>query len=404
MPPSVPRMPASGDHLRRISAVHREGDERVTPLELFFDLVFVLCITQCSTLMEADPTWHGVGKGLLVLAVLWWGWEGYAWFTSVLDPEEGMVRGAMFAVMAAFLVAAMAVPQAFGDLGLTFAIAYAVVRVGHLVLFGVASRGIPALRRSVWTGLVPSTLVGVALLVGASQVGGAGKVGLWVAAIGLDVAGPFIFGAEGWHLVPRHFAERHGLIFLIALGESIAALGRGADHGMTAGLITAAVIGVACCAAMWWAYFDVVALVAERRLSAATIGREQNELARDSYSLLHYPMVAGVVLVAFGLRQTLAHEDQRLASVPAAALVGGMAVYLLAHVAFRLRNVRSVNRQRLLLGLVLLAAVPVAHRVDAIVALAGITVLLWALIGYEATRFAAARDAVRHAGHDLPPS
>jgi low temperature requirement protein LtrA len=393
----------SGEHLRRISAVHREGDERVTPLELFFDLVFVLCITRCTTLMEADPTWSGVGRGLLVLAVLWWAWVGYAWFTSVLDPEEGMVRGAMFGVMAAFLVAAMAVPRAFEDHGLTFAIAYGVVRLGHLVLFGVASRDLPTLRRAVWTGLVPSTLVGVGLLVVASQVDGGGKVVCWCAAIGLDVLGPYLFGAEGWRIVPRHFAERHGLIFLIALGESIAALGL-ADHDLTALVLTAAGVGVACCAAMWWAYFDVVALVAERRLSAAAVGREQNEMARDSYSLLHFPLVAGVVLVAFGLRQALEHVDRPLARVPAATLVGGMAVYLLGHVAFRLRNVRSINPQRLLLAIVLLALVPVAHHVDGIVVLVGVTALVWLMIGYEATRFAVARDAVRHGTHDEPPS
>jgi low temperature requirement protein LtrA len=384
--------------------VQREGDERVTSLELFFDLVFVLCITQCTTLMEADPTWTGLGRGLLVLGVLWWAWGGYAWFTSVLDPEEGMVRGAMFGVMAALLVAAMAVPHAFRDEGLTFAVAYGVVRVGHLLLFGVASRELPDLRRSLVTALVPSTLVGVGLLVAASQVDGSAQTALWSVALAIDVGGPFVLGSGGWHLVPKHFAERYGLVFLIALGESIAALGRGAEGELTAGIITAAVAGVACCAAMWWAYFDVVALVAERRLSAAEVGKPQNELARDAYSLLHYLLVAAVVLVAFGLRQTLAQVDRPLAAVPAAALVGGVALYLLAHVAVRLRTVRSVNRQRLVLGVVLLALVPVARHVDALAALAGVSVLLWALITYEATRFAAARDAVRHGDHDRPPS
>lgn len=384
--------------------MHREGDPRVTPLELFFDLVFVLAITQCTASMAADPTWSGMGKGLLVLAVLWWAWEGYAWFTSVLDPEEGVVRGAMFGAMAGLLVTALCVPEAFGAEGLTFAVAYGVVRIGQLALFGVASRDIPSLRRSVVVGLVPSTVVGVGLLVVASQVHGAAQVSLWVTAIALDVAGPFVFGSEGWMLVAHHFAERHGLIFLIALGESIVAIGVGAEHGLTGGVITGAVVAVGLCAAMWWAYFDVVALVAERRLSAAEVGREQNEMARDSYSLLHYPMVAGVVLVALGLKTTLAHVDEPLEMVPAAALVGGVGLYLLAHVAFRLRNVRTLNPQRLALAVVLFALVPVAHQVDALVALSGVTVLLWAMIGYEATRFANARDAVRHGAYDMPPS
>jgi low temperature requirement protein LtrA len=345
-----------------------------------------------------------VGKGLLVLAALWWGWVGYAWLTSVVDPEEGLVRLAMFGAMAALLVAALSVPEAFGDQGLTFAVAYGVFRVGQLVLLGAAGEQSSLLRRSVLVALVPSTLAGIGLLVAASQVDGRAQVALWAVAISLDVLGPFLLGSEGWQLVPAHFAERHGLIFLIALGESIVAIGVGAEHGLTGGVIVAAVVAVGLCAAMWWAYFDVVALVAARRLAAASVGRERNEMARDSYSLLHYPMVAGVVLVALGLKTTLGHVDEPLDLVPAAALVGGVGLYLLAHVAFRLRNVGTINPQRLALGLLLFALVPVAREVDALVALAGVTTLLWAMIAYEATRFATARDAVRHGDHAEPPS
>jgi low temperature requirement protein LtrA len=343
-------------------------------------------------------------RGLVVLAALWWTWVGYAWLTSVLDPEEGAVRGAMFAVIAALMVAALCIPEAFGDEGLTFAIAYAVVRIGHLLLFGVASRDEPALRRSLVTALVPSTAVGVGLLVVASQVDGDLRVALWVASVALDVLGPFVAGSEGWQLVPHHFAERHGLIFLIALGESIVAIGVGAEVGVDRGVIVAAVLGAALAAAMWWTYFDVVAKVAERRLAAAAVGRAQNEMARDAYSLLHFPMVAGVVLVAFGLKKVLAHVDEPLDEVPALALVGGAGLYLLSHVSVRLRTVGTLNRQRLLLGLTLLALVPAAREVDAVVALGGVAALVWALIAYEAIRFAEARDAVRHGGYDLPPS
>ena len=315
-----------------------------------------------------------------------------------------MVRLAVFGAMAGLLVAALCVPEVFEDRGLLFAGAYGVVRVGHLVLFGVASRGHPTLRRSVWTGLVPSTIVGVSLLAAASQLDGVAQGGLWALAISLDMAGPLVFGSEGWQLVPRHFAERHGLVFIIALGESIVAIGVGAEHGVDAGVVVAAVLGIALAAAMWWAYFDVVALVAERRLSAAAPGKEQNELARDSYSFLHLPMVAGVVLIALGMKKTLQHVDEPLAIEAAAALVGGLGLYLLAHVAFRLRNLGSVNKERLVLGVVLLALVPAAAEVDAVVALAVAVVLVWAMIAYEAVRFAAARDAVRHGEHADPPS
>jgi low temperature requirement protein LtrA len=385
-----------------MQAVLREG-ERVTPLELFFDLVFVLAITQCTARMAHEPTWAGVGKALLILAVVWWAWSGYAWLTSVVDPEEGAVRFVIFAAMAAFLVVALAVPEAFEDLGLTFAIAYGGVRAMHLALFALASRDDPSLRRSVRS-LAISSAIAIGLLAAASGVDGRAQVALWGLALVLDVGGPFLFGAAGWKLVPKHFAERFGLIFLIALGESIVALGVGAGEGVDGGVIVAAVLGVGLAAAMWWAYFDVVALVAERRLSEAAVGEQQNRMARDSYSLLHFPMVAGVVLIALGLKTTLAHVGDPLGQVPAFALVGGLAIYLLAHVAFRLRNVRTFNKQRLLVSVVLLATVPFADEPDALVTLAAVTVVLWTMIGYEATRFAAARDRVRHDEGSSPPS
>src|SRR4051812_29008648 len=134
----------------------RSEDERVTPLELFFDLVFVLALTQCTALMSREPTWEGLAKGLLVLGVLWWSWVGYAWLTSVVDPEEGSVRFAMFGAMAALLVTSLCVPHAFDNLALLFACAYAVVRFAQIALFVVASRDDPALRSSVW-GLAVST-------------------------------------------------------------------------------------------------------------------------------------------------------------------------------------------------------------------------------------------------------
>ena len=223
-----------------LTAVLRD-EERVTPLELFFDLVFVLAITQCTALMSASPTWVGLAKGLLVLGVLWWSWVGYAWLTSVVDPEEGTVRLAMFAAMAALLVVALCVPRAFGGSALLFACAYAGLRAAHIVLFLVASRDDPALRHSV-IGLAGSTAIGAGLLLAASSTDGAPQGGLWALALLLDMAGPFFFGSEGWKLVPGHFAERHGLIVLIALGESIVAIGVGAQAGVDAGVVVAAVL------------------------------------------------------------------------------------------------------------------------------------------------------------------
>jgi low temperature requirement protein LtrA len=385
---------AERTHRPRLSAVMREGS-RVTPLELFFDLVFVLALSQCTALMAEHPTWSGLAQGLLVLGVLWWAWVGYSWLTSVVDPEEGSVRIAMFVAMAALLVCALCVPEAFGDLALEFALAYGVVRVGQIALFVLASRDDPALRRSV-TGLAVGTAIGVGLLVAASFFDGLAQGALWAVALLLDMGEPYLFGSEGWKLVPSHFAERHGLIIIIALGESIVAIGIGADRvGVDAGVIGAAVLGIAVAAALWWLYFDVVALVAERRLSHATEGRERNEIARDSFSYLHFPMVAGIVLVALGLKKTLEGVDDPLKTVIALALLGGAAVYLLAHVAFRWRNVHRFSTQRLICALALVAFVPLAVELPSVVTLAILATALGVLIGVEARQFAELRERLR---------
>ena len=247
---------------------------------------------------------------------MWWSWVGYAWLTSVVDPEEGAVRFAIFAAMAALLVVALCVPEAFGDSRMLFAVAYAGVRFGQIALFVLASRDEPALRTSV-KGLAGGTAVGCGLLVvGALFEDNTLQAAIWAVALVLDMLEPYLFGSEGWKLRPSHFAERHGLIIIIALGESIVAIGVGAHGHVDAGVVAAAVLGIAVAGALWWLYFDIVALVAERRLSNAAVGREQNEIARDSFSYLHFPMVAGIVLLALGMKKTLEHVDEPLKTVP----------------------------------------------------------------------------------------
>jgi low temperature requirement protein LtrA len=370
-------------------------EESVKPLELFFDLVFVLAITQCTVLMADDPTWEGVARGLLVLGVLWWSWVGYSWLTSVVDPEEGIVRFAIFGAMAALLVVALCVPEAFGDLGLLFACAYFVVRMGQVILLYNAGRGDPGLQRSA-SGLAVGTLLGTSILIGASFTDGALQGALWALALALDVGEPYVFGSEGWKLAPRHFVERHGLIIIIALGESIVSIGAGVEGEVDAGVVAAAVLGMGLAAGLWWLYFDIVALVAERRLTQATPGREQNEIARDSFSYLHFPMVAGIVLVALGLKKTLEHVEDPLKIEVAVAMLGGTAIYLLAHVAFRWRNVGRFSTQRLVAALVMLALIPLATEIASLATLAIVLAVLSVLIAYETVHFAELRERLRH--------
>ena len=371
------------------------ADERVTPLELFFDLIFVFALTQVTWFVSGDPTWAGLVKGMLVLSILWWAWAAYAWLTNTINPEEGWVRLAMFGAMAAMLVASLAVPDVFGDDAFLFACAYAIVRVAHLGLYAVAGRGDRDLLAAIGR-LGTGSLIGVALLFVASALDGRVQVAVWAVAVVLDLAGAWIGGGRGWRLEAGHFAERHALIVIIAIGESIVAVGVGATTDLGAGVVAAAILGLAVAAALWWAYFDVVAIVAERHLREAT-GNAQLMMARDSYSYLHLPMVSGIILFAVGVKKTLVDMAEPLAVVPATALCGGVALYLIAHVLFRLRNVQTLNRQRLVVAGLLLALIPVGVEVPALATLAVVASLCVALIAYEAIRFAEARDRVRHA-------
>jgi low temperature requirement protein LtrA len=388
---------AGGSRRRRRPRINAESrfEERVKPLELFFDLVFVLAFTQCTGLMANMPTWEGVGRAMLVLGVLWWAWVGYAWLTSVIDPEEGAVRIVMFGATAGLLVAGLCAPQAFGDQALPFAVAYGLVRVAHIILFLIAARDDPNLRRSV-LGLAISTALGVGLLFGAAFASGGARYALWIVALLADFGGPAVFGADGWTLVPVHFAERHGLVIILALGESVVALGVGAQVELSAEVYVAAVLGVAIAAALWWIYFDVVALVTAQRLEQAPAGRTRNELARDSYSYLHFPMVAGIVLAAFGLEEALPHLDDPLHLVPAFALFGGVAIYLLAHVVLRLRNARTVSRTRLGVAVLLLGLWPLATEMTALTSLVTVNVVLWLMIAYETAHYDERRYRLRH--------
>jgi low temperature requirement protein LtrA len=242
--------------------------------------------------------------------------------------------------------------------------------------------------------LAPGFLLGSALLIVAGLLDGGAQASVWILAILIDWSTPLFFGTEEFHLDPSHFAERHGLIVLIALGESVLAIGAAAGFTLSTGQVFAALFGIATVAALWWAYFDVVAIVAERRLSEAPPG-EQAPLARDAYSYLHFPLIAGIVLLALGLKETLAHTGEELETVPAIALCCGPALYLLGHIAFRERVLGTFSPHRAFAALALLALIPLALGADALVALAAVAAVLAILIAYEATRFREQRARVR---------
>ncbi len=373
-----------------------ELSEQVTPLELFFDLVFVFAFTQVTGLMAAHPTWEGLGQGLLVLAAVWWAWAGYAWLTNALHSDDGIARVGLLSAMAAMLVAALAVPQAFGDDSVVFGFAYFAVRAIHILVYarGVEDTDI----RGAIMGLAPGLLAAPALIVIAGFLDGGAAAGLWIVALIIDYGTPYVQDMSGFSVAPTHFHERFGLIVIIALGESIVATGTGlASTGLTAGVVAAAIGGLVIAACQWWAYFDVVALVAGRRF--AELGRlERTRVSRDSYGVLHLLLIAGVVLVALGLKKALLHVDAPLDTVPAVALCGGAALYLVGHVAIRLRNLGTINRQRLFTAVILLALIPFATSVDALAAVLAVAAVHVALIAYESTHFRDARQRIRHSG------
>jgi low temperature requirement protein LtrA len=398
----------SNDRLPRLLPVSEEA--RVTPIELFFDLVFVFSLTQVTALMADDLTGRGIVRGLLVLALLWWSWVGYAWLANVVQADEGLGRLAMFAAMAAMFVLAVTVPESFDDLpgGLhgpvVVAFAYLAVRVLHLVMFVLLSGDDPGLRRQVWR-FSPSVLGSTAVLLVASQFEGTAQTLAWVAALIVDYVGTILGGASGWRLrSASHFAERHGLILIVALGESIVAIGVGvAQVPISWPIVAASILGLTVAGCLWWAYFDVVSIVAERMLRRAQ-GEERARLARDAYSYLHLPLVAGIVLVALGLKKVLESVgdvgpgglSEALPLLPLGALYGGVALFLFAHSAFKYRTWRQVTGRRLLVGVLVVALIPLAAELPTLTTLGLLTAVMVALIASEAVRYSELRDRVRH--------
>jgi low temperature requirement protein LtrA len=375
-----------------------DSEKRVAPLELFFDLVFVFALTQVTHMMSDNPTWEGLGQGMLVLVALWWAWAAYAWLTNYVAADQDLERMLMFGVMGGMLIAALAVPHAFEDDALLFALAYAVVRWLHIFIFAEANENVntgQAIVRLSRTALPAPMLLIVAGLVDDGTL----RAILWIVALAIDLSGPLVFGVRGFRVSAGHFAERFGLIVIIALGESIVAIGAGVSSDLDAGIIVAAALGLVVSCALWWAYFDVWALIAETRFRAAR-GHPRILIARDAYSYLHLPMIAGVVLIALGIKKTTADVDHALKVAPAVALFGGIALYYAGHIGVRWRMTRTLFRGRLVALVVSVALIPVATEVDALVALALAAALTSGVIAYEALRYAEARHRIRaeHAG------
>jgi low temperature requirement protein LtrA len=381
----------------------------VTPVELFFDLVFVFALTQVTAFLADELSWHSILNGVLVMILLWWAWVGYAWLANVSSAEERPIKLVILVAMAAMFILALCIPEAFDDApgGLNgpvvLAVCYLIFRLMHLVMLMIISRDDDGLRAQVWR-FAPSVIASSAILLVASLFEGWLQTGLWVAALVADYVGTALGGFSGWRLPsPGHFSERHGLIIIVALGESIVAIGVGvAKEPISAVIVAASILGLLLSSALWWAYFDVSALLGEHALATEPI-ETRARLARNAYSYAHMPLMLGIVLVALGLKEVLLYVSDSshhtltdpLPDVALAALVGGVAIYLLGHVLFKWLTVRQVSVVRLAAAGVLVAATPLIAGLPALAQLAIVAFVVAGAVLIESLVFAESRRQVR---------
>lgn len=370
------------------------AEHKVKPLELFFDLVFVLAFTQVTTKLSHDLSWEGLCRSLLVLAVLWWAWSGYTWLTNAFDPESKLLRLPIFVAMAALLIASLAVPEAFGEYALIFAVAYLIVRLIHASFYVIGSWNDPEQLRALLR-LLPVFVIAPSLIVLSTAFDGTTQAALWVLAIVVDYGGAMFLVTEGWRVEAEHFAERFGLIVIIALGESIVSIGVGAEGvDLDAQTLSVAVLAVTLASAMWWMYFDVVALVAAKVLESRT-GFDRAKLARDSYAFLHFFLIAGIIFVALAIKKTIGHPEEHLKEIPAVALGLGIAFYSGGLAAIRKRDLGKWNLARLAVAALALLLIPVFKEVSALASLTIATAILVLLVAGEAIYWRDVRARVR---------
>ena len=367
-----------------------DGDQRATSLELFYDLVFVFAVTQVSHHLLGDLTWRGAGQSALLLLVVWWSWNYTTWVTNELDPELPVVRLLMIALMLASLLMAAAIPEAFEGEAALFVASYLAIQVGrHLFLTYVAAEPHTLERTRAARILVWFVFAGVFWVAGAVASGPARTV-LWIVALAIDYTAPLaLFRVPGaprltedaWQVSTAHFSERFGLFVIIALGESVVLTGSTISGANLAGATLAAfATAFLITAALWWLYFTYVVRVAERRLEMAT---NRTRMARDGYTYLHVVFVAGIIVSAVGDELVIAHPSEPLSGPEVAAVVAGPAIYLVAHVLFRLRLTGTVSRKRLA-GAAACALVGVlAARADALVVAVLVFAVLASVIGAE---------------------
>jgi low temperature requirement protein LtrA len=359
-------------------------ERRTSPVELLWDLVFVFAVTQVTTLLSRDLSWAGFGRSMLVLALVWWAWSAFVWAANAQDTGSPTLRLVLLLAMVLTFVAGLSLPHAFEDEAPVFALAYAAVRLLHLGLYADASRRGNASWAAI-AGFGVTVLIGMTLLVAGAVVGGTAQVVLWVLAAAIDYAGPAWLTRERLrglqHVAVAHFAERYSLFVIICLGESIVAIGVGASEEIfDAQLVAGVTLGLLITVALWWTYFDRFATVAEERLRTHD---DPVLAAADAYSYLHLVIVAGIIVFAVGVKLAVHDLGAPLDDPTRLALCGGVALYLVGHVAFRLRIAGSVGVEKLVAAAALLVLYAVGAGLAAWALAGAVTVVLGAMCAYE---------------------
>jgi low temperature requirement protein LtrA len=368
-------------------------ERRTSPVELLWDLVFVFAVTQVTALLASDMTWAGFGRSMLVLALVWWAWSAFVWAANAQDTGAPVLRLVLLLAMVLTFVAGLTLPHAYGNDAPVFAIAYAGVRFLHLALYADASRRGNASWAAI-AGFAITVVIGMTLLVVGAVVGGTAQIVLWIAAAAIDYAGPAWLTRERLRGLQRvavaHFAERYSLFIIICLGESIVAIGVGAgEEAFDAQLVAGVTLGLLITVALWWTYFDRFATVAEERLRTH---HDPVLAAADAYSYLHLVLVAGIIVFAVGVKLAVHDVGHDLADATRLALCGGVALYLVGHVAFRLRMVGSVGWEKLVTAAALLGLYAVGADLPAWTVEGVVVALLGAMCVFETV---SARRTVR---------
>lgn len=358
--------------------------KRAIPLELFFDLVFVLGITEVTALVVHDLSPGGFAHGALVMAMLWWGWTQYTWAANAIDLQPRQVWVTIIIAMGVALIMAQAVSTAFGAGGMWLAIGYAALRGIGLWKYWMGTGDDPA-TRSALPAFIRWSSIGPAILITGAFLDDPARSWVWTTGLVFEIGAALLAGRGTWTLNAEHFAERHGLILIIALGESIVAVGSSVSgEDPTASLATVLLIALGGTGLLWWAYFDWLQDHWQEAMEE-TPPQQQGRYARDVYSFLHYPVISGVVLYAVAAEEMVAHPDEALSTGARVALALGITLYLLGQAGATLRASRRILRDRIVAALLIPLVILIGG--DLLASwLIGITVaILLAALAYEHT-------------------